>query len=75
MSVLELKGKTHDLEKLSIVHRLGKHHGTDFSIDLSENRLVEAITSPGIRRFPPQKYVIAVPMPRTLPEGVRCLSL
>lgn len=75
MSVLELKGKTHDSEKLSIVHRLGKHHGTDFSIDLSENRLVEAITSPGIRRFPPQKYVIAVPMPRTLPEGVRCLSL
>eukprot|EP00250_Pteridium_aquilinum_P020319 c24784_g1_i1 orf=442-4905(-) len=77
MSMLELKSKNHDLEKSLIVHRLGKYYGTDFLIEFSESKLLESITNcgPGIRRLPPQKYVIAVPMPRTLPEGVRCLSL
>lgn len=77
-SALELKGEIHDLEKVSIVNRFARHHGTGFAVDCPESRCVENISDlgPGLRRPPPpQKYVTAVPMPRTLPEGVSCLSL
>ena len=73
---MDLKGKTQDLEKLSTVNRLAKGYGTGF-LDPSENVFVEKFQdyNPGMRRPMPQKYVIAIPMPRTLPEDVRCLSL
>ncbi|KAI5072354.1 hypothetical protein GOP47_0012460 [Adiantum capillus-veneris] len=76
-SVSELQGETHELEKLSIVNRLAKHHGIGFTMDSSDNLFIENIFEFGVgaRRPTAQRYVTATAMPRTLPEGVRCLSL
>jgi hypothetical protein len=76
LSGADLKGKTQDLEKVSIVNRLARGYGAAF-LDPSENVFVENLQGYdlGSRRPMPQKYVIAIPMPRTLPEDVRCLSL
>ncbi|KAH7425500.1 hypothetical protein KP509_11G057900 [Ceratopteris richardii] len=77
MSVLELRCQSYDFERLSVIQRLGKHHGPEFSISSMENRFAEAFANHGhsIKKCPPQRYVIALPMPRKLPESARCLSL
>lgn len=75
-SALELRGKIYDLERMAIVNRLARHHGTGLTVDSSEICLIESIpdVGTGIRKPSPKKYVTAAPMPRTLP-GVKCLSL
>ncbi|MCO5578456.1 hypothetical protein L7F22_032299 [Adiantum nelumboides] len=76
-SVSELQGGTHELEKLSLVNRLAKHHGIGFTMDSSDSLFIENIFEYGVgaRKPPAQRYVTATAMPRLLPEGVRCLSL
>ena len=70
MTVMELRRKIYDLEKLATVNRLAKHHGSDFVVDFYDVPLDNNI---GYHE-PPERYVIALPMPLSLPEG-RCLSL
>ena len=71
MTVMELRGKIYDLEKLSTVNRLAKHHGSDFIVDFYDDVPLDKYVG---YHEPPERYVIALPMPLSLPEG-RCLSL
>ncbi|KAH7315047.1 hypothetical protein KP509_21G031800 [Ceratopteris richardii] len=73
--VSDLRQEIEDLEHMAIGSRLAEHHGTNSLIDSCEASAVERYdTGGGISKSSPNKYVTAIPMPRTLP-GVKCLSL
>eukprot|EP01018_Ginkgo_biloba_P035661 Gb_36190 [translate_table: standard] len=78
-SMTELRSETQDLERLSIMNRLVKHHGRSLPVDpakvTTEERESSSESSLCTRKLCPQRYVTAVPMPRNLPEGVLCISL
>jgi len=75
----DLRSDTQDLESLSIMNRLVKHHGRNLPVDHSKVIIEERESSSDsafcTRKLCPQRYVTAVPMPRNLPEGVLCFSL
>ncbi|RRT75455.1 hypothetical protein B296_00014446 [Ensete ventricosum] len=70
-SLLDVRLECQELERFSIVNRLGKFHGRTHAdgIDVS--------STPGnaYRRIFPQRYITALPVPGNLPDGVCCLSL
>lgn len=70
-SILDLRVEFQDLEKFSIINRFAKFHGRGQADG-------EASSSDAAANAPkpfPQRYVIAVPVPKNLPERVQCLSL
>ncbi|KAL2461955.1 Uncharacterized protein Adt_45375 [Abeliophyllum distichum] len=72
-SILDLKVECQDLEKFSVINRFAKFHGrgqTD-NTDSASMRDVMAST----QKTCPQRYVTALPMPRSVPDTVQCLSL
>ncbi|CAL9157972.1 uncharacterized protein LOC135588441 isoform X1 [Musa acuminata AAA Group] len=70
-SMLDVRLECQELERFSIVNRLGKFHGRTHADG------VDVSSTPGnaYRRIFPQRYITAVPVPGNLPEGVCCLSL
>ncbi|XP_073128804.1 uncharacterized protein [Henckelia pumila] len=64
-SIFEVRMECQELEKFSVINRLAKFHGRG-QTDISD-------TAP--HKPLPQRYVAAIPMPRSLPDGVQCLSL
>ncbi|KZV23286.1 hypothetical protein F511_02187 [Dorcoceras hygrometricum] len=65
-SIFDVRMECQDLEKFSVINRLAKFHGrapTD-----------GPDTAPSHKPLP-QRYVAAIPMPRSLPDSVQCLSL
>ncbi|TYI12501.1 hypothetical protein ES332_A09G282100v1 [Gossypium tomentosum] len=72
-SILDLRLECQDLEKISVINRFAKFHGRG-QADATETSLSsDAIASS--HKFFSQRYVIALPMPRNLPDRVQCLSL
>ncbi|URE29651.1 hypothetical protein MUK42_01224 [Musa troglodytarum] len=70
-SMLDVRLECQELERFSIVNRLGKFHGRTHADG------VDVSSTPGnvYRRIFPQRYITALPVPGNLPEGVCCLSL
>lgn len=71
-SILEVRVEFQDLDKFSVINRFAKFHG--------RGPLVTADTASSgggstVPKLYPQRYVTASPMPRMVPEGLRCLSL
>ncbi|XP_074567417.1 uncharacterized protein LOC141824083 [Curcuma longa] len=69
-SLLELRMECQELERFSIVNRLGKFHGRTHA-DLVEVSAARAVHH---RTFV-QRQITAISMPANLPEGVMSLSL
>ncbi|KAM0018949.1 hypothetical protein Hdeb2414_s0026g00679871 [Helianthus debilis subsp. tardiflorus] len=70
-SILDLRVECQELEKFSIINRFAKFHGRGQADG-------EASSSDTVANTPkpfPQRYVIAVQLPKNLPERVQCLSL
>lgn len=65
-SILDVRVECQELEKFSVINRFAKFHIRQ--ADSFSN------VTPAPKPFP-QRYVIAHPIPRNLPEGLQCLSL
>ncbi|PIN02485.1 hypothetical protein CDL12_24999 [Handroanthus impetiginosus] len=71
-SILDLRVECQDLEKFSIINRFARFIGCG----QTENAETASTNVTASTRKPmPQKYVIAVPVPRSLPDRVQCLLL
>ncbi|RAL47112.1 hypothetical protein DM860_014006 [Cuscuta australis] len=69
-SFLDLKVESQNMEKLATINRLARFHsqGNPAAVDTSK-------VTPVVLKPEPQRYVVAFPMPKTVPRGVKCLSL
>ncbi|XP_073119148.1 uncharacterized protein [Henckelia pumila] len=69
---VDIKVESQELEKISIINRFAKFH-----IKAQPSTTDPATTSSKsiVQRTNIQRYVMALPMPRTVPEGIDCLSL
>ncbi|KAJ0981982.1 hypothetical protein J5N97_010237 [Dioscorea zingiberensis] len=71
MSILDLRVECQELERFSIINRLGKFHGRSQADGVESSSTSEAAP----RRIYPQRYVTALPMTGNPPEGVLYYSL
>ncbi|KAK4427736.1 hypothetical protein Salat_1542600 [Sesamum alatum] len=71
-SILDLRVECQDLEKFSVINRFAKFHGRG-QTDSAEAASSDAMST--TQRPCAQRYVTALPMPRSLPDRVQCLSL
>lgn len=71
-SVVDFRVELQDLERFSIINRFARFHGRSPS-DVSGASSSDPLSFAS--RPVPQRYVIALPMPRNLPENLQCLSL
>ncbi|KAG6656943.1 hypothetical protein CIPAW_04G056400 [Carya illinoinensis] len=71
-SILDVRVECQEMEKFSVINRFAKFHirQADSSGNSSSSSTVTPAPKPN-----PQRYVIAHPIPRNLPEGLQCLSL
>ncbi|VFQ80829.1 unnamed protein product [Cuscuta campestris] len=69
-SFLDLKVESQNMEKLATINRLARFHsqGNPAAVDTSK-------VTPVVLKPAPQRSVVAFPMPKTVPRGVKCLSL
>lgn len=72
-SILDLRVECQDLEKFSIINRFAKFHGRGQPEGGEASSSDIATTN--TPKPSPQRYVIAVALPKNLPERVQCLSL
>lgn len=72
LSFTDVKVEAKELEKFSIINRLAKFHGRAHQgvVDTASS----SGTTPSAQKHL-QRYVIAVPMPKSVPEGTNCLPL
>ncbi|XP_008792709.2 uncharacterized protein LOC103709238 isoform X2 [Phoenix dactylifera] len=70
-AMLDVRLECQELERFSIVNRLGKFHGRNHTDGVESSSTSEN----ALRKTFPQRYVTALSMPGNLPEGVFCLSL
>ncbi|KAM0936676.1 hypothetical protein DsansV1_C26g0191151 [Dioscorea sansibarensis] len=70
-SILDLRVECQDLERFTIINRLGKFHGRSQSDGVEISSGLDS----NPRRLFPERYVTALPMRGDHPEGVLCLSL
>ncbi|KAF5480205.1 hypothetical protein F2P56_000971 [Juglans regia] len=71
-SILDIRVDCQELEKFSVINRFAKFHIRQ--ADASGTSSSSSAVAPAPKPFP-QRYVVAHPIPRNLPEGVQCLSL
>ncbi|KAI3462887.1 hypothetical protein Pfo_019550 [Paulownia fortunei] len=72
LSFVDIKVEAHELEKFSIINRFAKFHIR------AHPSTVDPASSSGastLHKANPQRYVVPLPMPRIVPEGIDCLSL
>ncbi|OVA18896.1 hypothetical protein BVC80_8939g13 [Macleaya cordata] len=75
-SILDIRLETHELERFSMINRFAKFHGrgqADGAETSSSSSGAVGTTTP--QKTCPQRYVVARPMPKNLPQGEQCLSL
>ncbi|KAG8074024.1 hypothetical protein GUJ93_ZPchr0006g40792 [Zizania palustris] len=70
-SMLDVQLECQDLERISIVNRLGRFHGRNHAAGVEASSASEMIP----RRIFPERHVMSFAVPGNLPEGVYCLSL
>jgi len=70
-SMLDVQLECQDLERISIVNRLGRFHGRNHAAAVEGSSASEMTT----RRIFPERHVMSFAVPGNLPEGVYCLSL
>ena len=70
-SILDLRLECQDLEKFSVINRFARFHGRG----QTDNAETSTDATAAMQKPCAQKYVTAVPMPRSLPDRVQCLSL
>ncbi|KAL0318777.1 UNVERIFIED_CONTAM: hypothetical protein Sangu_2033900 [Sesamum angustifolium] len=70
-SILDLRLECQDLEKFSVINRFARFHGRG----QSDNTEASTDATPSAQKPIPQRYVTALPMPRSLPDRAQCLSL
>uniref|UniRef100_A0A0D9VR61 Uncharacterized protein n=1 Tax=Leersia perrieri TaxID=77586 RepID=A0A0D9VR61_9ORYZ len=70
-SMLDVQLECQDLERISIVNRLGRFHGRNHGAGVETSSASEMIP----RRIFPERHVMSFAVPGNLPEGVYCLSL
>ncbi|XP_020103972.1 uncharacterized protein LOC109720999 isoform X2 [Ananas comosus] len=70
-SMLDIRLECQELERFSIVNRLGKFHGRSRTDGVEASSTSE---NPSLKTFP-QRYVTVLPMARNIPEGVSCFNL
>ncbi|GAA0147044.1 hypothetical protein LIER_06842 [Lithospermum erythrorhizon] len=71
-SLIDVRSECQELEKFSVINRFAKFHGrgqAETGDTSSSNGAANAL------RPYPQRYVTALPVPRSLPDRVHCLSL
>ncbi|KAL3525857.1 hypothetical protein ACH5RR_014229 [Cinchona calisaya] len=73
MSIVDIKVDSQELERFSVINRFAKFHSRGHSV--SVNTLSSSGANPAIHKASPQRYVVAHPMPKVVPEGVNCISL
>lgn len=71
-SILDLRLECQDLEKFSVINRFAKFHGRGQTDNVESSSADATATT---HKPCAQRYVTAVPMPRSLPDRVQCLSL
>ncbi|KAK8507057.1 hypothetical protein V6N12_008407 [Hibiscus sabdariffa] len=72
-SILDLRLECQDLEKISVINRFAKFHGRGQADGAETSSSSYAIANS--HKFFSQRYVIALPMPRNIPDRVQCFSL
>ncbi|CAN6307541.1 unnamed protein product [Urochloa humidicola] len=70
-SMLDVQLECQDLERISIVNRLGRFHGRNHAAAVEGSSGSEMTP----RRIFPERHVMSFAVPGNLPEGVYCLSL
>ncbi|XP_062216410.1 uncharacterized protein LOC133916655 [Phragmites australis] len=70
-SMLDVQLECQDLERISIVNRLGRFHGRNHAAAVEGSSASEMIP----RRIFPERHVMSFAVPGNLPEGAYCLSL
>ena len=70
-SMLDVQLECQDLERISIVNRLGRFHGRNHAAAVEGSSASEMTP----RRIFPERHVMSFAVPGNLPEGVYCLSL
>ncbi|XP_062210340.1 uncharacterized protein LOC133911897 isoform X2 [Phragmites australis] len=70
-SMLDVQLECQDLERISIVNRLGRFHGRNHAAAVEVSSASEMIP----RRIFPERHVTSFAVPGNLPEGAYCLSL
>ena len=70
-SILDLRLECQDLEKFSVINRFAKFHGRG----QTDNAVISTDATAATQRPCAQRYITAVPMPKSLPDWVQCLSL
>ncbi|KAK4800146.1 hypothetical protein SAY86_025511 [Trapa natans] len=71
-SMVELRVDLQDLERFSIINRFARFHGRNQST-VNGTSYSEPLSYAS--RPLPQRYVVALPMPKNLPDSIPCLSL
>ncbi|CAI9754086.1 unnamed protein product [Fraxinus pennsylvanica] len=71
--ILDLKIECQDMEKFSIINRFAKFHGRGQTDNMETTSMSDVMAS--TQKTCPQRYVTALPMPRSVPDRVQCLSL
>lgn len=69
--MLDVQLECQDLERISIVNRLGRFHGRNHAAAVEGSSASEMTP----RRIFPERHVMSFAVPGNLPEGVYCLSL
>ncbi|KAK8557501.1 hypothetical protein V6N13_013771 [Hibiscus sabdariffa] len=72
-SILDLRLECQDLEKISVINRFAKFHGRGQADGAETSSSSYAIANS--HKLFSQRYVIALPMPRNIPDRVQCFSL
>jgi hypothetical protein len=69
--MLDVHLECQDLERISIVNRLGRFHGRNHTAGVEAS----SASQMGSRRIFPDRHVMSFAVPGNLPEEVYCLAL
>ncbi|KAL3526587.1 hypothetical protein ACH5RR_011243 [Cinchona calisaya] len=72
-SIVDIKVDSQELERFSVINRFAKFHSRGHLISVNASSTSGA--NPAVLKASPQRYVVAHPMPKVVPEGINCISL
>lgn len=72
-SIIDVKVESQELEKFSVINRFAKFHSRGYTVSVDQSSSSGA--APTWQKMFAQRYVVAHPMPKVIPEETNCLSL